>query len=721
MSRRNQKQHGPPGRQARKGWGYVALAALSLLALGVLGCKRADAPQMVAPAGAPLTAPVTVDALAAWQPVTALGQGQARRVVFDPTGNWLAVHTTAGVSLYDARTWQPLDFGGSSVPVRELAFGPNGRYLALAPAYVPEVQIWRLPEGDLLHTLPRDGLTLHNLVFLPRGAALAVSTFSSITLWQTADGALLRTLSPPEPYRLMPAAVAADGARLVAPLNRESVDALMAWPLDGEAPPERFVGEAGAWFIGGQFAPQGGRYAAIYGRAAWGDSARLLVWEPGTGRAPLALDGPAHLAGEAWRFLPDGRQIAAGYLNGAVVVWDAATGQSQMALTPPGSAAVQALEITADGRRLVVVYADGRTALWRLPAGELERLWPVPVDGAPDQVALHPDGRYLALVMANGRVRLWELARGEESAVLEQHMTGAVRDLAFAPDGALLAVGAANGQVQVWDTAVGALMRRLPDHGGRVDTVAFSADGALLATGVGQRVGVHAFDDTIRIWETATATLRWEFAGSGEAVEGCAIFRNRAAFTPDNALLAATSHDFSVQVWEVASGAPRWTLVGHTQPVLDLAIAPDGALLASAAEDGAIHLWRLADGVHLRSLSSPTMGFVAVAFAPDGRLVAGGTANGDVFLWEAESGRLVRQLAGGMFKQTTIAFSPDGALIAAGHGPALRLWSVATGAIVGELPSLGGDVVSIAFARVGGLLAFGTESGVVHLWRQPSP
>lgn len=704
-------------RRSQQAWGCVALAALSLLLLGVLGCSRADAPQVTDALRAPLGAPVTADDLAAWQPVGTLGQGQAQRVAFDPTGTWLAVHSTAGVALYDARSGQALDFAGSAVPVRDMAFGPDGRFLALAPAFMPEVQIWRLPEGELLHTLPRDGLMLHNLAFLPQGDVLAVATFTSVALWRVTDGTRLRTLTPPEPYRLMPVAVAADGAHLAAPLNRESTDALMAWSLDDAAPPERFTGQAGAWFIDGQFAPRGGRYAAVVGRAAWGDSARLLVWEPGTGHAPLTLDGPAQIAAGAWRFAPDGQRIAVGYRNGVVVVWDAVAGRPQMTLPPPEDTAVHALALSADGHDLVVVYANGRSALWRLPEGELEHTWPPPPDGIAQQIALHPTARRLALVMPGGRVRLWDLSTGRETGAITQHMSGAVRDLAFTPDASQLAAGSANGQVHVWDTATQALAQRLPDQGGRVDTVAYAPDGTLLATGIGQRVGAQAFDDTIRIWETAASGLRWAFAGSGETVAGCGIFRNRAAFTPDGAFLAATSHDFTVQIWDVATGGLRQSLAGHTQPVLDLALAADGALLASASDDGTIRLWRVADGVHIRSLTSPTLGFVAVALDPNGRFAAGGTANGDVFLWEVDSGRLVRQLAGGMFKQGTLAFAPEGALVAAGSGPALRLWSVATGAIVAELPGDGSDVISVAFARDGRLLAFGTESGAVHLWR----
>src|SRR5687768_3849319 len=62
------------------------------------------------------------------------------------------------------------------------ALAPDGTLLALAGWKTPEVELRRIDDGSVLHTLPV-GTTIKSLVFSPDGRTLAVGTYQATQLW----------------------------------------------------------------------------------------------------------------------------------------------------------------------------------------------------------------------------------------------------------------------------------------------------------------------------------------------------------------------------------------------------------------------------------------------------------------------------------------------------------------------------------------------------------
>src|SRR5207253_9424736 len=98
-----------------------------------------------------------------------------------------------------------------------------------------------------------------------------------------------------------------------------------------------------------------------------------------------------------------------------------------------------------------------------------------------------------------------------------------------------------------------------------------------------------------------------------------------------------------------------------------------------------LHRWQLSR--EARRLSAPAA-VGSVAFSPDSTLLATASGGGIVRLWDVATGTTVRDIPA---RQTTatgsqaVAFSPDGAIIATASRQ-VRLWNVATGE---ELAALG--------------------------------
>lgn len=112
----------------------------------------------------------------------------------------------------------------------------------------------------------------------------------------------------------------------------------------------------------------------------------------------------------------------------------------------------------------------------------------------------------------------------------------------------------------------------------------------------------------------------------------------------------------------------------------------------------------------------------AVTLAPDGDTLAVGDKEGTVTLWDVADPRAPRPLAvpidapGGPVERLDI--HPDGTQLAAAGGDRILRWNIADLANPRPLLPLPAPAITktVTYGS-GGLLAFGTEAGTVHLWQ----
>jgi WD40 repeat protein/serine/threonine protein kinase/energy-coupling factor transporter ATP-binding protein EcfA2 len=420
-----------------------------------------------------------------------------------------------------------------------------------------------------------------------------------------------------------------------------------------------------------------------------------------------------HDAVRSVAFSPDGRLIASGSRDGAIMVWDAATRRALGQPLTGHTDRVNSVAFSPDGRLLASGGADNTIRLWDVATGAPRGQ---PLTGHEDavwSVAFSPDGKTLASGSSDGTVMLWDVETGER---LMPPLTGhqdEVYTVAFSPDGQRLASAGADMMIILWDVSTGEPAgESLSGHEDWIYSLAFSPDGRLLASG--------GADNTIRLWDVETGDP------VGLPLQGHTDWVRHVTFSPDGAQLISASSDDTVRLWDVATGTALLTLAGHGGEVWSVAVGPDGYTLVSGDADGRVVLWNTSDRYPLRRLLSGHYSEVAsVAFSPDGRILAsssgapaGGGDDLSVRLWDVSTGDPLAILTGHEGLVSSVAFSPDGRmLVSASADRTLRLWNVESGESIGQpLAGHTGAVFAASFSPDGQMIASAGDDGTVILW-----
>jgi WD40 repeat protein len=296
------------------------------------------------------------------------------------------------------------------------------------------------------------------------------------------------------------AAFLPDGKRAVS----VGSDRVRLWDLDSGK-------EVGGWPQAEWFhalAPDG-RSLLCAGRAeeAWQPVLRKIE----TGEAICRLPGHQHHV-RAMAFLPDGKRVVTGCLDGTLRLWD--------------------IEKAVEIRRF-----QGFDKADTSPARYHRQVW---------SVAVSLDGKQVLAGIRDTSIRLFDVATGAEIRLLKGHRWFA-NTLSFAPDGqrALSGTGdvardvlrpGADQTVRLWDVKKGILVQTFEKQVGGVWCVAITSDG--------RRALTAGEDRTVLLWDIDSGQTVRRFTGHTATVQ-------HVAFSPDGRRAISASSDQTVRVWNL--------------------------------------------------------------------------------------------------------------------------------------------------------------------------
>jgi len=445
--------------------------------------------------------------------------------------------------------------------------------------------------------------------------------------------------------------------------------------------------------------------------------------------ATVNLQEPPFMPSGIMAFSPNGKLLAIGGAQGAVLVWDLEIDK------PLGrfgglSGQVSALAFSSDSRLLAAgegQFLGGPGAVevlaWDMgqppgspPAARLK--------GHEQQInhlAFSPDGRLLATSsQADMSLRLWDVAQFSPElfdnplfafqplAVLpgQQVLTA----LGFSADGALLFAGDIRGRVRAHYVAgLRGMQLSAPDDFSLVAAAPGCTRLALLQPG-----GVVEVLDTV----TGKEVVSVDVGPMATAI----------ALSQDGSMLAWAGHGEAV-VRHLDNGTLKDQTFAVELPVQAMAFAPDGSALALAGQ-GRLDVHALADGALLSSWQDPqgqASNTASVTMSHDGRFVAISSNSGPRVvavadgalqtLQPSQTGDVVSQ---GVF---AVAFAPavEGApamLLAACQDGLVRRWSCGDWQ---ELEPLRGheQLVAALAASSDGSLYASSSGSEIRLWKAP--
>jgi WD40 repeat protein len=271
----------------------------------------------------------------------------------------------------------------------------------------------------------------------------------------------------------------------------------------------------------------------------------LILWSLKDGVALKKMEG--HKSNVmALAVSRDGKLIASGDDNGALIAWDGVTGESLTQAITVHSMLIRSVDFSQDGTALASGSFDTTTEIWCTKTWQVSG-YPIPCHGRVHCVRYSPSGEFLAIVGKD--ILIYNPRTVECIATLKT----LAHSLVWTPDGTRLLSGGnvSDPNVREWDTLT---WKQVGDHwSGHTDhwsghtehvhAIAISPAGTLIASACGDtyvrlwrssdRRIIAIFKDNGRLYcVTFSADGKYILSGGGTTIKQWAV--------PEDALLEAT-------------------------------------------------------------------------------------------------------------------------------------------------------------------------------------
>lgn len=446
--------------------------------------------------------------------------------------------------------------------------------------------------------------------------------------------------------------------------------------------------------------------------------------------------------------------------RGEVLLFDANTGALSRALSV--SHDVNHVAISADSRLLVTSGADSQANVWML--GSSNASLELPHDGQVTAATFSPDGNHILTTSHDGKARLWPMWKDERGNLLPSRPIHAwehpnwVLEGAFSADGRFIVTRCRDKAVRVFDAGEGQLAFPILHHDTGATGIWISPDCRDLIT-----TSKHL----IRDWSLASAnqparsfvdahsahsqasglfnsdgsrlvTIGGEDANvavvmdtrTGERTSAPMVHQDRilySAFSPNNKLVVTASADNTARVWDAETGAPFKPPMMHGSEVRLAQFDASSKLIATVSASAkpnvnSLHVWKLAEltaNVPKEPLKLEHDFMVQhVAFSSDGQWLAA-IGRGAVKIWSVADGAL----AGNDSPESTETYAAfaqaSNVLATCGTDDKVRIWKLDGGSwkkVSCDLKGHGADVVHVAISHDGRWVVSSSSDNTARIW-----
>lgn len=471
----------------------------------------------------------------------------------------------------------------------------NGKYLALVKE--PEIEVWDIASGHLLHTFSIEEIPYYftEFAFAPDSQSLrfVASLPSGQKTWR---------------WRIVDANFVGGGDMALVETDRSASTAPLS--QNGDASIWQTFEEDGEKYI--FTVPNGDMFATI-------SRSGLSFREVENGDIRHTIEGGEYL------LLPNSETIVTwfGNLGNNLALWNISDG-TQLQKTPLPLAG-----------QYYIGHKQTRPAGEQIPESYISVLKDAAYPGAKQYDS--SDG--LRSTRSNGSgIDVYDASTYSGEGVWNPDLLYSISfpqiwDLTFSPDNQMIAATSKD-TISIWHAEDGSLVTTIPISAQPLD-FKFSPDSQwIYATNGGQYMGY------ISVWDVATGNKVFGDAYSlefknGNSTSYCS--ERPMAVSAAGDLVAYSSADCQIQIRQ----SNNWQVLQTIDPGFGrrgrMAFSPDGTLLATGFQGGEIKLWDTATGELVHTIldhdspitDEPTVQF---AFSDDGQLL-GSSANGILRLW----------------------------------------------------------------------------------------
>jgi WD40 repeat protein len=489
-----------------------------------------------------------------------------------------------------------------------MALSGDGRYMAIGGGGT--VILWEIKSGKKLRTYQVSGF-LRGLALSDDGSRLAAGVNKVVVLFDAVTGKELRTLSGHKNL-VSGLTMSGDGQRIVA---GDRFGAVLMWNAQGELV-QTFKGHTMG--VGRSMLSGDGSLLMTVA-----EDYKAIVWDTATGK-PLQTFSPKGFGGDNAAMSQDGKHlVTSSFLRGGSLVqlWDAQSGKET------GSMVVEKPEVSStflsgDGKLLATGLRDGAVILWDTASGK--RLYTLRVHTGWAGASLSVDGQRLFTAGEERKVVLWDTATGKVQREIPAFRHAHVKDIHLSGDGQRLLVGSEDKTAVLWNLQLGMPARTF--SGGAMSRTALSGDGRVVAIGSGAQV---TFWDADRGDKLGSLTTPGPLKSLG--------------FSNDGKLLVTSSQEEKAALlWAVLGGKKVQTFAGHDKRLYSAAISGDGRLVATGSEDRTAIVWDAASGKQIRKLPPSGRDAIEyLTFSDDGKHLAAhlGGVSSYLVVWDLETGK----------------------------------------------------------------------------------
>ncbi|MFT5523370.1 MAG: WD40 repeat protein/aspartate 1-decarboxylase, partial [Pirellulaceae bacterium] len=366
--------------------------------------------------------------------------------------------------------------------------------------------------------------------------------------------------------------------------------------------------------------------------ATAGDDVFIRLWDVATGKEREQLTG--HTAAiHTVRLSADGSTVVSGGAdNFARQFFPSVLAQVTADETAGGKAQLRSVAFASDGATLFTSGMENAARQWKFNRPLKVEVEPDPATDPATAKAASPAAE--AAEAAPDEAAADELAAEAkplprlqlEPALVFNGATTALTHVATSGNGRFLLTASGDAHLRIHDVAAGAVLATLKVPAA-ITSIAISKDGLKIVTG--------AADKIIRNYELAAVNDGWELKlfheslGHTEAVVDVAL-------AADTSSMVSVAADSTIQRWIAASAHPRQTFSGHSGPIYGLSWRADGLLLASGSGDKTVRVWNTQTSKLSFICEGHTGQVNGVDFHPSGTDVVSCSNDGTIRIWSAK-------------------------------------------------------------------------------------